>query len=390
MLTELDLTSIRADIPALASTRYFNTGGTGPSSRRVLDAALDLERRLQEVGLDSPPGRQLTQAVAPRLRAELAALLNVSPAEIALTRNVAEGINTVGWGMDWQPGDEVLLTDQEHPTGQLPWLNLAERRQIVVRRVELAPDADALVARLRAAIGPRTRLVAFSHVTCEDGQRLPARRIVETAHALGVPVLFDGAQSLGQFPIDLREIGCDCAMTGHKWVGGGHGRGALYVRRERIAELRPSWTGSSAPAEFDMWSGQYTLRDDAGRFEFGGRNFQMYASFAEAIAQLRELGLDRIEAGVAAAAGDLKRRLAAIAGCRVLTQAEPARSTGIVTFELAGRPGRELVPLLWERGRVVCRHAMAGRAIRLSVAYFTSPEEIEAIAGLVAELAAGR
>ncbi|HEY3108576.1 MAG TPA: aminotransferase class V-fold PLP-dependent enzyme [Chloroflexota bacterium] len=388
MLTELDLTAIRADIPALASSRYFNTGGTGPSSRRALDAALDLERRLQEIGLDAPPGRELLSAVAPRLRAELAATLNVAPDEIALTRNVAEGINTVAWGMDWQPGDEVLLTDQEHPTGQLPWINLADRRGIALRRLALTPDVEALLGRLRAAIGPRTRLVAFSHVTCEDGQRLPAREIVALAHEAGVPVLFDAAQSLGQFPIDLRAIGCDYyAMTGHKWVGGGHGRGALYVRRDRIAELKPSWTGSSAPAAFDMWTGAYRLRDDAGRFEFGGRNFQMYASFAEALAQLREIGLDRVEAVVAANAGDLKRRLGAIDGCRILTPSDPARSAGIVTFELAGRPGTELVPLLWERGRVVCRHALAGRAVRLSVAYFTSPEEIAAVAELVAELA---
>src|SRR6185295_4397064 len=119
----------------------------------------------------------------------------------------------------------------------------------------------------------------------------------------------------------------------------------------------------------------------------GGRNFQMYASFAEALAQLRELGLDRIEASVAERAGDLKRRLAAIPGCRVLSPLDPARATGIVTFELAGRPGAELVPLLWQRGQVVCRHAMAGRAVRLSVAYFTSPDEIAAVADLVAEIA---
>jgi L-cysteine/cystine lyase len=388
MLTELDLAKLRDGIPALAATRYFNTGGTGPCSRRALDAALDLERRLQEVGPDAPPGRELLAPVAPRTRAELAATLNVDPAEIALTRNVAEGINTVAWGMDWQPGDEVLLTDQEHPTGQMPWINLAERRGIALRRLALTADVPALLEGLRAAIGPRTRLVAFSHVTCEDGQRLPAREIVAVAHAAGVPVLFDGAQSLGQFPIDLRAIGCDYyAMTGHKWVCGGHGRGALYVRRDRLDGLKPSWTGASAPASFDMWTGTYTLRGDAQRFEFGGRNFQMYASFAEALAELRELGLERIEAVVADRAGELKRRLSAIAGCRVLTPAEPARSTGIVTFELARRPGTELVPLLWERGRVVCRHAMAGRAIRLSVAYFNSPEEIAAVADLVDELA---
>jgi selenocysteine lyase/cysteine desulfurase len=388
VLTDLDLPALRAEIPALETTRYFNTGGTGPCSRRALDAALDLERRLQAAGLDAPPGRELLAAVAPRLRAELAAALNVDAAEIALTRNVAEGINTVAWGMDWQPGDEVLLTDQEHPTGQMPWINLAERRGIVLRRLALTADVGALLDRLRAALGPRTRLVAFSHVTCEDGLRLPAAEIVAVAHAAGVPVLFDAAQSLGQFPIDLRAIGCDYyAMTGHKWVCGGHGRGALYVRRDRLDALKPSWTGAAAPAAFDMWTGAYQLRDDAQRFEFGGRNFQMYASFAEALAQLREIGLERVEAIVARTAGDLKRRLSAIAGCRVLTPADPTRSAGIVTFELAGRPGTELAPLLWERGRVVCRHAMAGRAIRLSVAYFTSPEEIAAVADLVADLA---
>ncbi len=390
MAVDMDTSRIRDQIPALKESNYFNTGGTGPCSRDVTDAWIDLERFIQSVGPDAPSARERVSAVEAAARNELALALGADANELAITRNIAEGINTVAWGMEWSPGDEVLLTDQEHPTGQMPWLSVADRWGVVIRRVKAVGDPIAMIENLRASIGPRTRLVAFSHVTCEDGIRLPARAIVEAAHAAGIPVLFDGAQAVGQFPIDLHEIGCDFyATTGLKWVCAGRGVGAFYIRRDRLAALRVSWSGAYASSDFNMSTGAYTFRDDARRFEFGGRNWQMYASYAQALANVRAIGIETIETIVREKASRLKRMLAVIEGCRVLTPMEPARSTGIVTFELNRLSGTETVDQVWLRRKIICRAAFQGRAVRLSVAHFTSAEEITRVVETVRELSRG-
>ena len=387
MPTNVELSRVRDQIPALKESLYFNTGGTGPCASDVTDAWVDLERFIQTVGPDAPVARERVSAAENAVRRELALVLGADPDELAITRNIAEGINTVAWGMDWAAGDEVLLTDQEHPTGQMPWLNLVERFGVVVNRVQAVGDPAAMVENLRAAIGPKTRLVAFSHVTCEDGIRLPARAITDAAHAAGVPVLFDGAQAVGQFPIDLHEIDCDYyATTGLKWVCAGRGVGAFYVRRDRIEDLKVSWSGAYAAVNFDMMSGTFSFREDARRFEFGGRNWQMYASYAQALANMRAIGLDVIESNVAVKALRLKQLLAAIDDCTVLTPLEPERSTGIVSFELSGLSGTDTVEQLWERRKIICRPAFQGRAVRLSVAHFTSEDEVDRVAATVRQL----
>src|SRR5438128_1072437 len=123
----IDLAAVRAEIPALSSSVYLNTGGYAPSPRRVYEAAFAEHRVQMEAGPDAPGYRAAQTQRVEETRASLAAMLSVTPDEIALTRAVSEGIDIVAWGTDWQPGDEVIVTDQEHPTGRLPWLNLRDR-----------------------------------------------------------------------------------------------------------------------------------------------------------------------------------------------------------------------------------------------------------------------
>src|SRR5215469_6015653 len=163
----MDVAAIRAEIPALDKTIYLNTGGYAPSPRRVTDATFNAFRYLQENGPDVLPVIRRVREQVEETRRSLAALLGVTAEELAFTRAVSEGINIVGWGLPLQPGDEVVITNQEHPSGRLPWYNLRERRGIVVREVELTADVGLLLDRIDAQITPRTRLLAFSHVTPE-------------------------------------------------------------------------------------------------------------------------------------------------------------------------------------------------------------------------------
>jgi selenocysteine lyase/cysteine desulfurase len=228
-------------------------------------------------------------------------------------------------------------------------------------------------------------------VTCENGLRLPAGEIAALAHAAGVRVLFDGAQALGQFPIDLHALDADFyALTGHKWLLAGYGVGAFYVRRALLDEVAVSWTGAGAAEHLDRETGRLQWWGGARRFEFGNRLWPSYVGFGEAVETLRAIGLDRIAARASGLAATLKRELAAIPGVAVLSPDDPARSTGIVCFRVAGHAGDAVARALWERAGIVCRAAFGGSAVRISVAFFTTEDELATLIAAVGDLARGR
>lgn len=384
----MDTDEIRADIPGLAETVYLNTGGTGPSPQCVTDAVVDAYRYIQARGPDARPVKGWLSDQMEVTRDRLASFLGVSSDEIALLRSVSEGMNVVASGLAWQEGDEILLTDQEHPTGLLPWFNLRDRAGVTLKMVPLTDDRQELLKRIEEAITPRTHLLSMSHVTAENGLRLPAKEITDLAHSRDVQVLFDGAQSAGQFPIDLRQIGCDYyAMTGHKWLLGGLGVGALYIRSDRIDDLAVSWSGAGAVEELDRVTGEFRWQPGARRFEFGGRSRPLYFGLDSAVDYLQRIGPDQIEARAGELADGLKQELASIPNVTVLSPAEPSMSSGIVCFEISGVGGNEVVDALWERWQIVSRAAFQGRAIRLSVAFFTSPDELQTVIEAVRQVA---
>ena len=385
---EMDLAAIRNDIPGLKETIYLNTGGTGPSPRRVTDTIIESYRFLEEHGPDAGPIKGTVQDQAESARERLAQFVGANTEEIAFTRSVSEGMNIVAWGLPWQAGDEVILSDQEHPTGLLPWFNLRDRLGIVVRQVPLDENPDTLLQRISDAISPRTRLLSLSHVTAENGLRLPAKRISALAHERNVKVLYDGAQSLGQFPLDLHDTGADFyAMTGHKWLLGGYGVGLFYVRRDQLDGISVSWTGAGSTEFLNRETGEHRWWEGARRFEFGNRLWPSYLGMGAAADYLSNIGLDTIEARAGEQADSFKRALGAIPGVTVLTPSDPSLSTGIVCFEIEGMTGDEIVEQFWERRKIVCRAAFAHRAVRISVAFFVDAAELAAVVDVAQELA---
>ncbi len=214
----MDLATIRAAIPALANSIYLNTGTFGPMPTAVADEIRRVYGEIERQGTFSPAVFwQMELEGFEALRKQVAALLHADPAEITLTRNVTDGINIVLHGLDWQPGDQVILTDQEHPSGTVPWLALAERAGVALRWLELVADADEIVARFERLLTPRTRLAQLSHVSCLTGLRLPMERLCRLARQAGVLTLVDGAHAEGQFAVDVRALDCDFyAACGHK------------------------------------------------------------------------------------------------------------------------------------------------------------------------------
>jgi selenocysteine lyase/cysteine desulfurase len=378
------LGTARQDIPALAHVTHLNTGGMAPMPRAVGDELLRLPAHVAEYG----PGLLLAHAEeltrADWTHRQLAAFLGADPDEIACTTQFSTAVNIVVEGLPWQAGDEVLITDQEHPSLVTPLLNIARRFGVVIRRAPVSPDPATFLAGFAARLSDRTRLVAASHVTTEDGTILPAEAITRLAHERGALVLFDGAQSLGQFPVDVRAIGCDFyAFVGYKWLLGPYPSAGLYIRRDLLDRVGVTWTGSRATTSGGIDMTELDFIPGARRFEYGGRVFAHDSAMAVAATYVADLDLEAVAAHAHRLAGHLHRNFARIPGVAVRSQANPNDGTGIVTFSLEGVPGTTLALALRERWNILTRPALGGSSVRASVACFTAEADLDLLAEAV-------
>jgi selenocysteine lyase/cysteine desulfurase len=249
----VDLSGLRAEFPVLRGLAYLNAGTDGPLPARAVKAASEELRR------EALKGR--TQAHFERraelneeLRAVYSTTLGCDTTDLALTTSTSEGIAQVVGGLELGRGDEIVTSNEEHP-GLLGALVAArECKGVTVRAVALAEVADA--------IGPKTRLIACSHVGWMSGSLAP-RALAE----IEVPVLLDGAQGVGAIPVDLTALGCDAyAGAGQKWLCGPDGTGMLYVSewlRERVQVSRRGYPNLANPNE----GLEARLHEDARRFD---------------------------------------------------------------------------------------------------------------------------
>jgi len=284
-------------------------------------------------------------------RHAVARLVGADPDEIALVRNTSEANNTVVQGVDLGPGDEVVLWDQNHPTNLTAWEVRAERSGFEVRTVSTpgpGSDVDAILGPFLDAMGPRTRVLAFSHVSNVSGEAIPAGALCSAARERGVWTLVDGAQTFGSLELDLHAMGCDFfSASAHKWLMGPREVGMLYVRKERIPDLWAADVGVG-------W--ESALEGGARKFEtLGQRDDAAVAAVETAVAFHEELGTDvvedRVRALATAAIEGLRERVPEV---RFSTPWEPALRAGVVVFDLPGIEGEEAYRRLYEE------HGIAG------------------------------
>jgi selenocysteine lyase/cysteine desulfurase len=235
----VDAAALRSEFPVCERVAYLNTGSMGPAPRAMVEAmSAELERFAVE-GRSTNYFDRMTETQT-ELRERYAAMLGADATEVALQTSTSEGVVRVLAGLDLQPGDEVVTSDEEHP-GVLGPLGAARRRRGI--EVRVVPFAE-----LANAVGPRTRLVACSHVSWLSGSVAPR----ELAH-VDVPVLLDGAQGVGAVPTDVRSLGCAFyAGSGQKWMCGPVGTGMLWVSpewRERLASFAPTYVNVSDPTQ---------------------------------------------------------------------------------------------------------------------------------------------
>ena len=318
--------------------------------------------------------------IAARAREAAARLIETGPDNVALTQNTTQGINLGVASMDWREGDEVVSATTEHPGCLAPLHNL--RRRFAVKTTLIPPPVTA--EKVEAAMGPRTRLVTLSHVDWTSGEVLPLEEICALARERDVLTLVDGAQSVGQIPVDVARIGADMyAFTGHKWILGPEGMGALYVRPGcDVPSPNVGFISLPDPFAFDI-SGGYELRADARRFEASTMSPTLAAGFAAAAEAVHERGEAGFE-GIRHRAGLLMDLLSELPRV-TLRSPRPARS-GLVSFEVEGVSAKEVAERLLER-RFILRYIPEPNSyVRASTHLFNTEEEIEALARVVGEL----
>ncbi len=276
-------------------------------------------------------------AHAERVRERFARLVHAEPGEIAFVKNTSEGLSLVAEGLDWKPGDNVVVPDIEFPSNVYPWWNLKPRgvETRFVRSVDGRVPFDDLVKQT----DDRTRLVSVSSVEFHSGFRNDLNRIGAFCKDRGILFCVDAIQSLGCLPMDVKRDGIDfLAADGHKWLLSVEGLGGFYVSKDALEHLRPVLVGwDSVVDAHNFLDYDFTLRPDARRFEEGSFNVMSLYALGASIGLLQEIGIDIIEDRVLGL-GDRLLEEVRRRNLTLFSSPRPDERSGIVSFDLPADP----------------------------------------------------
>jgi cysteine desulfurase/selenocysteine lyase len=404
--SSLNVNAVRADFPLLNSPgwdrdlHYLDSAATSQKPECVIDAISDCYRRhYGPIHRGLYPLADDASARYEQARSKLAAFVGAPAAgRLIFTRSATESINMVAWG--WlqdrlRPGDEVWVSRMEHHANFLPWQRICRKAGARLRIIELKPDATLDLVSASELYGPRTRLIALSHVSNVLGVVNPVKEVAARAAAEKIPVLIDGAQSVGHMPVDVAELGCDfLAFSAHKMCGPS-GIGALYAKPERLEEMEPLLLGGGMVdyvGEVDSAWAPYP-----SKFEAGSPNLAGAVGFSTAVEYLDRLGLEVIDQHVRELTRQALDALTKVPGIRIYGPTETDHRSGIVAFNINGIHPHDLGQIAGEQGVAIraghhcCQPLMAKlgtpATARASFALYNGPDDIEA---LLAALAAAR
>ena len=349
---------------------YLNNAAIGMPPKPVGDAVAEGFRLMSEN--PSKAKRVFHDYIEDELRPAMAGFLRAETGEIALARNATEGLYHIINGLDLSPGDQILMTTQEHPSAVRPWRVRAERDGIEIREVHIPSplvSEDDVVERISAAIDGRTKVLFFCHVT-RGGYLYPVKRLSALARERGLISAIDGAQAVGMLDVDLADMECDLYTNSlHKWFLGPAGTGFLYVNRA----MQPSFTSLYAPAD--------DPGDDARRFETQGTyDLPVRSALGTALDFLNRIGIGNIERRLRMLSDYLRKALLDVPRLRLLTsRAHDVSSPGSTIFEFEGiDAARWRGPMEAESFLHVDDHDRDGhRGLRISTHYYVTTDEID-------------
>jgi len=350
---------------------YLNNGTVVSSPAPVLRAIFDGYNTTEKMDQQDPEDYPIWGYAAwNEFRDPLAEFVNCKRDEIALLRNATEANSYIANGVDMKAGDEVLMTDQEHPGGEHPWDLRAKRYGVVVKKVTLprpVKDANQVLNLFGDAITPKTRVIFFSHITTFSGVVLPAKELCALARSKGILSAVDGAHVPGMMSLNLHELGCDLySSSPHKWLQAPKGSGFLYVRDEVIDRV---WNTIATEGWDDV-------KIRAERFQrIGSSNVPALWGLRAAIKLAYDIGMDRIEKrhrqlGDYILAEMVKR------GAESWTSPDAALRCAIATVNVPPINRMDLENSLWKQHKIRIRGGDPWK-LRLSTPYYLSRKDID-------------
>lgn len=361
--------------------RYLNHAAVAPWPNR---AATAVTRFAQENVLLGARDYSDWMALEQRLRERLMRLLNApSTDDVALVKNTSEALSFVAFGLPWQSGDQIVISDEEFPSNRIVWEALAAQGVEVVQASLTGDDPEGA---LLAACGPRTRLMSVSAVQFASGLRLDLQRLGAGCKQQNVLFCIDAIQQLGALPFDVQSYQCDFAMAdGHKWLLGPEGLGVFYVRSELREQLKLHEFGWHMLEHM----GDYTRTGwepakSARRFECGSPNMLGAMALEASLSLLEEVGMEQVAALIAERVKWLQDGMSAIPGVRLHSPLNPARRGGIFSFSIDGIDNQAVYEAL-KAEQVVC--IPRGPGIRFSPHFYTEKRVIDETVAIVASIA---
>ncbi|MBN2630869.1 MAG: cysteine desulfurase [Rhodobacteraceae bacterium] len=392
-----DITAIRADFPILSRQVngkplvYLDNGASAQKPRAVIDAvaqAYSMEYANVHRGLHYLSNLATDKYEA--VRGTIARFLNAGhEEEIVFTSGATEAINLVSYA--WaaprlQAGDEIVLSVMEHHANIVPWHFLRERQGVVLKWVACDQTGDLDPQAVLDAIGPRTKLVAITHMSNVLGTVVDVAAICERAKARGVPVLVDGSQAAVHMPVDVQALGCDFyAITGHKLYGPS-GSGAIFISRDRMAEMRPFLGGGDMIREVTRDTVSYN--DAPFTFEAGTPGIVQQIGLGVALDYMMGLGMDNISAHERSIRDYAQARLAGLNWLTV--QGTSASKGAIFSFTLEGGAHAHDISTILDRRGIAVRagthcaqplmaHLGVGATCRASFGLYNTTDEVDAL-----------
>lgn len=411
-LTPAEVSAIRADFPSLDQVvnghplAYLDSGATSLKPTRVLDAERDFyEKHNSAVHRGAHTLAALATELFEDARSTVARFVGASDDEIVWTSNATEALNLVAYGISnaslsggdplvsLRPGDEIVVTEQEHHANLIPWQELALRTGATLRFIPVDDEGALRVDTLGSIITDRTRVLAFTHVSNVLGVMNPVETLVARAKQVGAITVLDACQSVPHMAIDAVALGVDfAAFSGHKMLAP-TGIGVLYGRRELLNALPPFLTGGSMITTVTMEWAEYMPAPQ--RFEAGTQRVSQAIALAAAIDYLQEIGMDRIAAHESALGQRLVAGLSEIDGVRVLGPGAGEERVGLASIDIAGIHSHDAGQFLDDRGIAArvghhCAQPLHRRlgvtsSTRASAYLYTTEDEVDRFIEAVAD-----
>jgi selenocysteine lyase/cysteine desulfurase len=361
---------------------YFNTGSVGPSPKVVVETLNEITIQLETKG-------EISHELSSETNKKLAAFLHCDVNEIAITRNTTESINSIARSLPLLPGDEVIMTKDEHVGGSQIWVALMKEKGITIKLIDLDYTGENNLEIFKQSISGRTKVVMFSHVTCTTGMVLPAKEIADFCRSKNIYTCIDGAQAVGMIEVNLKEINPDFyAGSGHKWLLGPKGTGILFINKALLPKLKPVYAGANCAGKYDLLTQELEFLQTAQREEYGTRNTALQLAFGRSIDFITQTGFQEIIQRTGTLAELLKTELRKNDKVELLTPVNKKFSAGIITFRIKNLDYLQLHQQLQQEHQFRVRAIYENKlnAIRVCCSVLNNENEIHQLVSVVNKL----